>query len=89
MLALFLGGLLVMLPLMVNSRTVVQTLIECGTAPLPITEEEEVKHSCSINWHQSLYAATDLLSQGTTVPALEDRYNEVDHGEVAVPPPKR
>ena len=76
-----------MLPLMANSRTLIMVMNDCGTMPAPITEEEEVKHACSISWHSLLHASADHLLQGLCAPA-EDPYNEVDHGEVAVPPPK-
>lgn len=85
--ALFLGGLLAMMPLMSNSRTLVQLMNEGGTVPAPIAEEEEVKHA-SFTWHDIPHAGDDNPLQGFSALATEDRYNEVDHGEVAVPPPK-
>ncbi len=86
--AVLLGGLLVMMPLMTNSRTVVQLMNECGSVPAPLAEEEEVKHACAIGWHTALHTSADHALQALSGLALEDPYNEVDHGEVAVPPPK-
>ncbi len=85
--ALFMCVLLAMMPLMSNSRSLLLLMDDYGTAPAPITEEEEVKHACSINWCSVL--STDFDQHKPLLgPPIEDPYSEVEHGEVDVPPPK-
>lgn len=88
LMAFFLGALLAMMPLMANSRTLILLMADQGAMPAPITEEEEVKHACSINWHPLCHATDDHLLEGLSAPRIEDPYNEVEHFEVDVPPPK-
>ncbi len=85
--ALFMSALLAWMPLMANSRSLILLMDDYGTAPAPITEEEEVKHACSINW--CTVVSTDFDQHMPLLgPSIEDPYNEVEHFEVDVPPPK-
>ena len=87
LLALLLGASLFVLPLALNSRSLIVIMDECGSVPIPLAEEEEVKHACSIGW-SSIDHGYDDGAQDRDVPVIDDPYNEVEHGEVAVPPPK-
>lgn len=86
--ALAMGLLLLMLPLMSNSRSVMVLLDEQGTVPIPMAEEEELKHACSITCFDLKDPLDDHLLEGLRKPVVEDPYLEVEHGEVAVPPPE-
>jgi hypothetical protein len=86
--ALSMAVLLMMLPLMSNSRSVIQLLDEQGAVPIPMAEEEEVKHACSITCFELHDPLDDHLLEGLRKPPMEDPYLAVEHFEVAVPPPK-
>ena len=87
LLALLLGASLFVMPLALNSRSLIVIMDECGTVPAPMAEEEEVKHAYSIGW-TSIEYGHDEGAQDKDVPVIDDPYSEVEHGEVAVPPPK-
>jgi hypothetical protein len=85
--ALLLGLWLFILPQALNARSQQLLLDDHGTVPSPLNEEE-VKHACTIGWATLLHDPAADLIQYMTGPVFHDPYLEVEHREVAVPPPK-
>jgi hypothetical protein len=79
---------LFLMPQIMNTRSLMLLCDEYGTVPSPLTEEEEVKHACSLQWSTLVYSTDDHSSQWRHVPEIADPFTEVEHREVDVPPPK-
>lgn len=76
-----------MMPQMLNARNMASVCDEYGTRPLPISEEEEVKHACApFSASFDHETATDRGAQDP--PPADERVEVAIHGDVAVPPPK-
>lgn len=86
-LALLLGIWLWALPQVMNSKVIVDLFVEQGTCPIPLIEEEELKHAIPV--HRTVPSASHLLP---SVPGLFHGERamlafSVLHGDVPVPPP--
>ena len=86
-LAFMLAYFLLVLPQTLNSRSVILLLDDYGATSSPFAEEEEVKHSCTINW-TSLLGDSNARARVAMMPPLDEPHHPVKHAEVAVPPPK-
>ena len=87
--ALVLSVWLLALPQVMYSKVIIDLFMEQGTCPLPIIEEEEVKHDINVNRPTSASSHPDLLVQGLVRGEITVRPFTVLHGEVPVPPPWR
>jgi hypothetical protein len=85
--ALVLSVWLWALPQVMYSKVIIDLFREQGTCPLPIIEEEEVKHAISVNRASTASTHPELLVQGLVRGEITVRPFTVLHGEVPVPPP--
>ncbi len=78
---------LFIMPVLVNVCGATVVCDEMGTRTVPISEEEEVKHACTIGFLLIDHATAPHVATGTPIPH-DERIEASVHGEVAVPPPK-
>ena len=86
-LALVLSVWLWALPQVMYSKMIVDLFMEQGTCPLPIIEEEEVKHAISVNRSASATSRSELKVPGLVQGEISVLPFSALQGEVPVPPP--
>lgn len=79
---------LVVMPQIMFSRSMVSFYNDIGATPSPITEEEEVKHSCAPLALPCAPAPMVADDDARDMPSLDERIEVATHGDVASPPPK-
>lgn len=87
--ALVLSVWLWALPQVMYSKVIIDLFMEQGTCPLPIIEEEEVKHAINVNRPTSASSHPGLQVPGLMRGEITVLPFSVLHGEVPVPPPWR
>lgn len=86
--ALFVAFALWMMPQMLNARNMATVCDEFGARPLPVTEEEEIKHAYApFAWNGASNDAAERRDEDP--PPADERVEVAVHGDVAVPPPKQ
>lgn len=76
------------MPQMMFSRDMLAFYAEMGTMPSPITEEEEVKHACTLSNASPVAGACPTEHDAREMPREDVRLHLALHGEVDSPPPK-
>lgn len=84
---LFVAAALFMMPVLANACASTLVCDEFGARSLPLSEEEEVKHACTVGFHLLLGLGTPELRDQAPAPP-DERIEAATHGEVAVPPPR-
>ena len=85
--ALVLSVWLLALPQVMYSKVIIDLFMEQGTCPLPIIEEEEVKHDINVNRPTSASSHPELQVPGRVRGEMTVLPFSVLQGEVPVPPP--
>lgn len=85
--SVFVALALLMMPLIVNTCGQNTVCDEFGTRSFPVSEEEEVKHACTVGFQLLTEPKTPGADDQGPIPS-DDRIEAALHGEVAVPPPK-
>lgn len=76
------------MPQMMFSRDMLAFYAEMGTLPSPITEEDEVKHACTLANGSPVAGACPTERDDRQNPREDVRLHLALHGEVDSPPPK-
>ena len=77
------------LPQVMYSKVIIDLFMEQGTCPLPIIEEEEVKHAINTHGPSSSAIHAGLEAPGVIQGEISVLPYGMLHGEVPVPPPWR